>query len=149
MFRYDRAIGSVLIGFSLLLYFVLIPWGIEHSVDNPGVGLDPSFLPRLTALLLGALSIPLVVRPSTWEKRVRLFPRRALIATALFIAYIAVTPLIGYLPATLLVLGTYLYFFGVRSWPTLIGVTVVTSFLLYYFFAKVMLVMLPSGILFD
>ncbi|MBW2004346.1 MAG: tripartite tricarboxylate transporter TctB family protein [Deltaproteobacteria bacterium] len=149
---YDQLIGVILLVFSAALYFLIIPHGIEHG--RTGTGLDPAFMPDLIAVILAILSLLLIL--SRYVTRgskaslgnVRFFPLRTMITIALFITYITITPMVGYLPATGIILLTYLLFFGARKWVTIVMVTVTLPLILYWFFAKVMLVMLPTGILF-
>ena len=144
---YDRIIGLVLLVFSLALLFWIIPYGVEQMGGDVGPGMDPTAMPKYTGLLLGFLAIlVMAARIPGQEKRVRLFPVRTIITIAFFVAYMVLTPLIGYLPASLVVLPVYLVFFGARDWKVIIPLSIGLPVLLYLFFAKVMLVILPTGL---
>ncbi|RLA82012.1 MAG: hypothetical protein DRG31_07940 [Deltaproteobacteria bacterium] len=144
MRNYDRLIGAILFAFSLILYFFIIPWGIEGAGEG-GAGLSPDFMPRWIAITLAALSALLffMARPS--QKKVSLFAPRVLITVALFVLYIALAPLLGYLLTSVLVMAAYLLHFGVRKPLTLVTLSLLLPLVLYLFFARVMLVVLPRG----
>ena len=151
--NHDQRIGIILFLFSLFFYFVATPLGVPSAQE--GFGQDPAFMPNLIAIMLGFFGLLLVfhshvftegedARPATG-----LFPSRTLITIALFVAYIIITPILGYLPATALALLCYLLFWGFRRPVAVAILTVTVPLVLYWFFAKVMLVMLPQGILFE
>ncbi|MBW2038081.1 MAG: tripartite tricarboxylate transporter TctB family protein [Deltaproteobacteria bacterium] len=149
-FTYDQLIGVILFVFSLALYFIIIPYEVEQISERTSTGLNPAFMPELTAFVLAFLSLLLIVKKrEALQERVRLFPLRVIITILLFIAYMVLTPLIGYLPATFLILPIYLLSFGMRRWKTVVVLSIIFPFILYLFFAKVMLVMLPRGVLFN
>ncbi len=148
MRNYDRTIAAILFLFSVALYFFIIPWGIEGAGEG-GAGLSPDFMPRWITITLAFLSALLFFVAKPAEEKVKLFPRRALVTMALFVLYIVLTPLIGYLPASVLVMAVYLLHFGVRKPVTVAVLSVAFPLILYLFFAKVMLVVLPRGSLFQ
>lgn len=146
-FNYDRLIALILFLFALALYFLIIPWGVEGAGEG-GAGLSPDFMPRWIALCLAFLSLLHFFMARGEAKTVRLFHRRVLISIALFVLYIAITPLLGYLVASALIMAAYLLHFGLRRWKTVVLLSVLLPVVLYLFFAKVMLVVLPKGSLF-
>lgn len=147
---YDRIIGLLLAAFSAAMLLWIIPYGVEQMGGNVGPGLDPTFVPKLIAGLLCFLAVLLALRrPPEKEDRVRLFPPRSAVTIGFFVVYMVLTPLVGYLFASLVVLPAYLVFFGARSWKVVVPLSVLLPIGLYLFFAKVMLVMLPSGMFFE
>ncbi|RLA79817.1 MAG: hypothetical protein DRG33_03405 [Deltaproteobacteria bacterium] len=146
-FNYDRLIALILFLFSVALYFFIIPWGVEGAGEG-GTGLSPDFMPRWIAVALASLSLLHFFVARGEGKGVRLFHQRVLISIALFVLYIAITPLLGYLVASVLIMAVYLLHFGVRRWHTVVLLSILFPVVLYLFFAKVMLVVLPKGSLF-
>lgn len=147
---YDRIIGLVLLAFSLALLFWIIPREVEMVEGNVGPGMNPAFMPQCIAFLLGILTILVILtRAPHEEETVRLFPRRTVITIAFFVGYIIVTSMVGYLPASLAILPAYLWFFGARKWKVVVPLSIGLPILLYLFFAKVMLVILPTGVFMD
>ena len=144
--NYDQMTGLMLFVFSVLLYFLIIPYGIPHRQE--GHGLNPAFMPNLITLVLGGFSLLIILqrhmaKEATAEKKVPLFSKRVVITVLLFIAYMIITPIIGYLPATFMILPSYLIFWGFRKPIPIVVMTLCVPLILYWFFAKVMLVMLP------
>lgn len=146
-FNYDRLIALILLLFSVALYFFIIPWGVEGAGEG-GAGLSPDFMPRWIAVVLASFSLLHLFAARGERKEVRLFHRRLLISIALFVLYIAITPLLGYLVASILIMAVYLLHFGVRRWHTIVLLSILFPVVLYLFFAKVMLVVLPKGAIF-
>ncbi len=146
MRNYDRIIAAVLFAFSVVLYFFIIPWAIEGAGQG-GTGLTPDFMPRWIAITLGVLSAILFIVAKPTHQQVKLFPQRVLVTIALFVAYIALAPLVGYLISSMVIMAAYLLHFGVRKPLTLAVLSLGLPVVLYLFFAKVMLVVLPQGIL--
>lgn len=147
---YDRIIGLVLLAFSLALLLWIIPQEVELVDGEVGSGMDPAFMPQCIAFLLGFLAVLIILtRAPREEETVRLFPRRTVITIAFFVGYIILTSLVGYLPASLAILPAYLWFFGARNWKVVVPLSISLPVLLYLFFAKVMLVLLPTGVIMD
>lgn len=147
---YDRIIGLVLLVLSLVLLLWIIPHEVELVDGNVGPGMDPAFMPQCFAFMLGFLAVLVILsRALGDEKTVRLFPRRTVITIVFFVGYIILTSLVGYLPASLAILPAYLWFFGARNWRVVVPLSIGLPVLLYLFFAKVMLVLLPTGVIMD
>jgi hypothetical protein len=155
---YDQKIGILLFIFSVAMYFIIIPYGVELYQES--TGLNPASIPRLLTFVLAFLSLQLILNKYLVKKKDlveekeslrkgKVLPPRVIITVGLFITYLILTPLIGYLSASILMLATFLVFFGMRKKLTVAILSGVFPLLLYWFFAKVMLVMLPKGIFFD
>lgn len=148
----NQSLSLILLIFSLLLYFVITPAAVEKGGIEAAQ--DPSFMPNLITIILGILSFIMLLtetfKPQQLpkEKVTPLFSLRVFIAIFLFILYMILTTLIGYIPSTFLALAAYLFFFGIRNWTTIIVLSTSFAALLYWFFAKIMFVMLPVGTIF-
>lgn len=148
----DRLSGLVLLGFSILLLTLIIPKGVETAGGPSSAGLGPAFMPRLVAALMGCLALALVFqagpgRPGQAGQRPTLFPAKILLTILVFVGYIIMVPLAGYLVSTLVFLPGVLLFFGVRKRRVIIPLSIGLPLLLYWFFSRVMYVLLPAGIL--
>ena len=138
--------------FSLLLFFYITPAAVEKG--GLEAAHNPSFMPNLITIILGILSFFMLLaetfkpQPLSDATAAPLFSPRVLIAITFFILYMISTTFIGYLPSTILALAAYLLFFGIRKWTTIIVLSAGFAVLLYWFFAKIMLIMLPVGIIF-
>lgn len=153
----DQKIGILLFMFSVAMYFIIIPYGVE--IYQEGKGLNPASMPRLLTFVLAFLSLQLILNRYLMKKEFvgekeplksgKVLPPRVITAVGLFIIYLILTPLIGYLSASILIFATFLIFLGVRKKLTIAILSIIFPMLLYWFFARVMLVMLPRGIFFD
>ncbi|MEA3333444.1 MAG: tripartite tricarboxylate transporter TctB family protein [Pseudomonadota bacterium] len=148
----NQLFSLLLLIFSLLLFFFITPMAVEKGGIEAAQ--DPSFVPNLITIILGLLSF-LMLLAETFKsqlipsgKMAPLFSLRLFIAISFFILYMISTSLIGYIPATFLALAIYLFFFGVRNWTTIIVLSTSFAVFLYWFFAKIMFVMLPVGTIF-
>jgi putative tricarboxylic transport membrane protein len=68
---------------------------------------------------------------------------RAIIPVAVFVAYVAAIPFIGYLVTTLLFFGFSMWTFGERSWVRCILISIVLTAVFYIGFGVVAEVVLP------
>ncbi len=154
----DQKIGIFLFLFSTAMYFVIIPYGVEMYRRKP-TSLSPSTFPSLITFIIAFFSLLLIFKEYfTKEKepihkgetpRVSRVPLPRVIATiGLFIIYLVLAPSIGYLTTSILIMPAFFVLFGTRRKLVIAVLSIGLPALLYWFFAKVMLVMLPKGILF-
>ena len=68
---------------------------------------------------------------------------KAFVGIALSLIYIFLMELLGYIPASIIMLIAYIIFMGGRNYKAIIPVSIVIPVLLYYFFSKLMHVLLP------
>lgn len=147
----DRKIGIGLLVCCSLLFLVIIPREIDASSSGL-MGLNPAFMPKLLTMLLAGFSGLLILfgKPADKAEDSPAEGRRNVWLTLAFLVFYAyaIEPL-GYLLSTGLALAGFLYFFGTRRIWMITAVSVSVPFILYWFFGKVMLVMLPAGTLFQ
>lgn len=145
----DRLSGLIVLFSSLVLFFFIIPAGVETNAGCPAAGLSPAFMPKLIALIMGFLSFLMVIKSGTKESlsRQRMFSRNMLVTVLIFILYIILVPRLGYLVSSIIFLPVILVFFGTRSWVIILPLSIILPVLLYWFFSRVMFVMLPEGLL--
>jgi len=147
---YDQLIGFILFIFSLALYFYIIPWEVEEASEAGLVAFSSSFMPKLISILLAFFSLLLLTSKKTDSQEYEGLPTlRSGITILLLITYLILTYLIGYLPATYIIFPIFLIFYGVRKLATIAIFTIIVPSVLYLFFAKIMLVMLPTGTIFN
>lgn len=149
----DQMIGFVLLLFSLALYFIIIPREVQQP-NRVGVGLAPSFFPNIIAFVLAFLSVILfskayIVKKNESPQAVRLFNHRVIVTIGLFGVYMLLTLVIGYLLASILMLAAFLLFLGTRNKWVIVLLAITFPLLLNWFFSKIMIIMLPSGVIFD
>ncbi|MBW1973542.1 MAG: hypothetical protein DRG20_01955 [Deltaproteobacteria bacterium] len=151
----DQKSGIFIFIFSIFLYFYLIPNEVKGKATG---GMKPSFIPDLLAIILAFLSLLLIFEPfiRSLKTKEKIFineqpikiPSRTIVVSAIFFAYIFITPFLGYLLSSFLILAILLFYFGNRKWYIVIPLIFVFPLMLYWFFAKVMLVLLPQGRIF-
>ncbi len=115
----DGIVGCVLLALSLWLY--------RHTVEIPRppfVPLGPEFYPRLLLGLLGGLSVALVGTGLLGPRETRGHPgvrrpvasyRDVVLTYVLFGAYVALIPLLGFRPATVLFVFVLAWSLGPRT----------------------------------
>lgn len=147
----DKKIGTGLLIFCGLLYFLIIPREIDSSGSGM-MGLNPAFMPKILTVLLAGLAVLLILTGRAAEKdpgHIRPFPKTIWLTLAFLVFYAYALEPLGYLPTTMLALAGFLYFFGTRKLWVIAAVSITVPLVLYGFFGKVMLVMLPAGTLFN
>jgi hypothetical protein len=140
-------------GLALLSLYVLVSsYRMPHFSGSGWLG-SPGLTPGLVALVLLILSIALMVRARDFRLKVGPFsPKietiRAASCFAMIFVYILVTPWIGYVPATFLLLFAFQTAFArklsvtyVLVWS--IGLSAVLTATLWYVFGEIFFVPLP------
>ncbi len=136
----------------LSLYVLASSYRMPHFSGSGWLG-SPGLTPGLIALILLVLSIALMVRARSfrlplgpWSPRIESL--RAAACFAMIFVYIAVTPWIGYVPATFGLLFAFQTAFAKRLtvryvlvWS--IGLSALITALLWYVFGEIFFVPLP------
>ena len=152
--RGDLFLGAVILLFSLVLMFWLIP-GFVADYATGDKGLSPRFFPYLLALTMILLSSILIVkalRPMENQipkETTRQVDRMTPICVGVFIAYQQAISIIGFIPASFLALISLMMLYGFRNWLTIGIFSTALITVLSLFFEKVAQVPLPRGLLFD
>lgn len=146
----DFVAGVVL--FLISLYVLVASYRMPHFAGSGWLG-SPGLTPGLIAFVLLLLSLALMVRARDFRLRFgRLQPRiegiRVGACFAMIFAYILVTPLIGYVPATFALLFVFQTAYArklsvryVLIWS--IGLSALLTFILWYVFGEIFFVPLP------
>ena len=143
----NRVIGSVLLLFSVLVW-VMSNTFPESTGPVPGA----DFFPKLTAVLLGALSILLVLRKEEGEGSVFSLSRKKswsfVAGFGAMILYVLLIEPIGFSTTTILFLFAWMWLMGIRKWVTLIVASILISIGVTFVFELLLNVPIPHGILY-
>ena len=153
----DQKIGLFLLLFCVAMYFFIIPFGVEMYRRKPTT-LTPATFPILITFILAILSLLLIVKNYFPKQKVlesdqktRIFFNRSsirvVLVIGLFFLYLILTPTIGYLTTSILLMPVFFMLFQAKNKVIIAVLSIGLPCLLYWFFAKVMLVMLPRGLL--
>ncbi len=146
-------VGVALLG--LLVFAVLIPWGIDRPGNVGHTALAPDFWPRIVAAMMVALGLVQAIGPvpddddedgggssGRWLHRL---PGLAAALGALFGFYVLIPPLGMVAPGAVLIFGL-MVFGGERRWRLAAAVAAAVPLLLYVFFAHVAGIPIPLGV---
>ncbi len=153
MRRSDIVSGTVVVVFSLLMIFIIVPAQISSSSEY---GLDPKFFPVAVLWLLVIMGVLLVAtclgkQPDTEESEPILGPRNWLFISGfsvfLVFVFIAINTL-GYVLAGILTVALLMVALDLRSrkWAQLVGVSILAPLIIYFALYHIFSVQLPSGI---
>ncbi|WP_417824632.1 tripartite tricarboxylate transporter TctB family protein [Thalassospira lucentensis] len=161
----DFYAGLVATVFFAIVLFVLIPIYVKVPSFIPGFAPPPDMWPRVVAvigLVMGILALVLAFpksRKASGEQvtslgfyvtRNKVFITRFVLLLVLFVAFVYGLPVIGFVPATVLLLGILFLMtgnFGNKVW--MIGLTIIFPVLLYLLFTEVTHTPFPEGMLFS
>ena len=146
MLSRDGVAGLVCLGGSL--WFLALTRGLPHPALVP---IGPAFYPRILLTVTALLGAALVVSDLLSRRRAAAAPARyrlVLLAFAIFAAYVALMPMLGYRVATFLFVGALQATLepprGARWWLVL-AVALATTLVTYYIFERYLSVLLPRG----
>ena len=156
-FKSDQIIGLLLLIFSAAMYFFIIPHGVEMYRRKPTT-LTPATFPVLITLILAVLSLLLMAQYFFPKQKIieseqkpptvnGLSSIRVVLLTGIFGLYLILTPIIGYLTTSILLMPLFFWLFKAKNKGLVVVLSIGLPCLLYWFFAKIMMVMLPSGFL--
>jgi tripartite tricarboxylate transporter TctB family protein len=155
----DFYIGVVFLALSI----VAMIYGMA-TVEDSGLAVSrgsmtPTSYPNFTLVFMGIMAMLLIAANLTFSggktQAAPITPasvqtpephpawRRALGAFGLTALYPVLMPLIGYLASNILLMIVFIRLFGGKSLKVIISLSVGLSLFLYWFFAKVMNVMMP------
>ena len=145
--------------FCVFTYFILIPT-IPLGIDTDAeLGFfSPRVFPKVITALIAILSVFLGINAfkskmnkteteSESRENVSAYSGAGIVLAVGFI-YTYMLDWIGYTLSTPIVLAFYLKFFGAKNWIKIALISILTTVLLYFFFGKILKVMLPTGSLF-
>jgi putative tricarboxylic transport membrane protein len=116
---------------------------------------SPAFFPILAACVMAILSVALVIRAAAQERTgqgLRIsFPHAPTVASVagLFIIFAASTYLFGLVNSAVVIIAAIALVMGYRDWRVLVVVALLVPLAIYLLFQRLLLVILPSGVLFQ
>lgn len=141
---------TLLTGIGLAAVMALL-MSLHLPPPNPVDPVGSSGIPRLWLLLLvplAALQIGFCLRAAPPAAATEQSATRALVSLGLFVAYLALTPVVGYLLTSLLYIPVLTWYLGYRRIPVIVAITGGWLVLSELVFQRLMLVDLPRGVLF-
>ena len=145
--------GLIFIALGIALLTILVPMGIVEPRKVRFAALSPSYYPRIVAgtlLLLGlavawrsrreGVAEPASTRHPNARTRIACF-------IALLGAYALLLPWLGFVAAGSLGLLTAFWIAGERRLRLILPLAVLVPLMLYFFFLKVALIPIPTGVL--
>lgn len=159
--RSNLRIGLFFLCAALLFTSLLVPtisedWRQSKIEAVEFFTIGPRFFPYLSAGIMGLLSLLLILedlfhkgtgpaKPQTPSPPHPLQPVLAFMGIGF--GYIAVLPYLGVILATPLCLAVYFWYFEFRRWIWTLLLSIGVTVIIYYCFAKLMMVPLPMGFL--
>ena len=141
-----------------LVIFLIAAYALYESINMPfygdsGVWGSPGLTPGLISSVLLLLSVMLMIRSggvstSGYSFKIGIEGWRGLLTFGIIVVYVAAMPLVGYAPATFVMLFVFQIIFAQqRNWRFLIiwgfGLSAFLTVVLYYIFADFFLIPLP------
>ncbi|MFC1491904.1 tripartite tricarboxylate transporter TctB family protein [Nitrospinota bacterium] len=154
MHRVNLIVGVLLLGFSALFYFYLIPTQIVTTIPQDqivGIALRPEFLPRISILLFAFLSVVFTVDALRHREDdlVEGASGRSLFQVGVVFLigciYNYALELVGFVASSPFFLAALIMFFGTMNWRYVVPVAVLLPLALRYFFWLGFEVILPEG----
>ncbi len=157
----DLRIGLFFLSAALFFAFLLVPtisedWRQSKIEDVEFFTIGPRFFPYLSAGIMGLLSLLLIfdgllrkrAGPGEAKTPSPKPPLRPVLAfMGIGCGYIAVLPYLGVILATPLCLAAYFWYFEFHRWMWTLLLAIGVTVIIYYCFAKLMMVPLPMGFL--
>ncbi len=151
----ERIVGGGVLALGLLLFFVLIPFGIDSPEEIDHMTLSPDFWPRIISIMFALMGLLTIIRPgeipadaedeidpASWPARL---PRLAVVLIVLFLFYFLIDHLGMVVPGIVVIFGM-MWFAGERRYLMMTITAVIVPTLLYIFFVHVANIPIPLGI---
>lgn len=152
----ERLIGAYVALLGLLIFSVLIPFGIDEPGNVEHTALAPDFWPRIIVVVMMVMGVLLAVRPVPEEEEdtdggddagpwLRRLPGLAATLGALFGFYVLIPSLGMVVPGVALIFGLSVLA-GERRWMLAAALAAGVPILLYAFFVHVAGIPIPLGV---
>jgi hypothetical protein len=159
--RTNLRIGLFFLSAALLFASLLVPtisedWRQSKIEEVEFFTIGPRFFPYLSAGIMALLSLllifdgllPKVPGPGEAETASPQPPLRPVLAfMGIGFGYIVVLPFLGVILATPLCLAAYFWYFEFHRWIWILLLAIGVTVIIYYCFARLMMVPLPMGFL--
>jgi putative tricarboxylic transport membrane protein len=150
----NRITGIFIFVFGLLIYFVLIPYGIKVPKNIAYVTTSPAFWPSIISVVIIIMGALLIIQeknnitgsdaeiPTPWKTRA---PRLLIIALMLFGFYSLIETL-GMVVPSIVLIFSLMIFSGHRRWRLMAPLSFFIPIILYTFFVYIANIPIPLGI---
>jgi putative tricarboxylic transport membrane protein len=136
---------------------LIIVAGVFYSLtfQFPKIALQetgPAFMPRIycgALIILGLILLIQGIKTKTTSHATESTMKFALAAMGFIFVYLVIIPVIGFYLSTVLIVFSLLLFSKVRNKIILASVSLGTALFVYVFFAKLLKVSIPLGLLFS
>jgi len=147
-------IAAAIFAFSLFTILYLIPSQIEVTEEYELKSLSPDFFPEVSAYLIAALSILLMIRlfriPGGQKEKIPYMTigdeLRVIASIGIAAVYVLAFKYMGFIPASILVLMAFFWLQGRRKPLRLILLSAGTVLFVYFIFYYAMKVRFPEGL---
>jgi hypothetical protein len=160
--RGDMIIGVVLMLFCALMLYVVIPAEVPVRVDVAKISLSPRFFPKFSVACIMIFSAALALHATFFRPRhspkqtAHRKERHELLESqfnvgkviALIAAFIILMNITGALIAIPIFLVAFMLFVGMKSRLKILMLACGTVAVVYFFFERLLYVILPEGLLF-
>lgn len=146
----DIILGGLFLIFAIT-FFGLTFMTSGYELESVPFDMGPTFMPRL---MLGALVFESVVfilltvsRPKNDQPKALapIFQKRPIILLGVFMIYVYITSLVGYIPATIVFMVVGFLLLGIRSLWVLILISPLVTITTYFLFSNLLNIYLPTG----
>ena len=145
----DRKIGICLFGFSLVVYFVLIPLIPVPILQISHASITARSFPNFLCILLGMLSITIIIFPTNKNYSVSVTELMSMaIIVAILIVYLVMMQVVGFVVSSVLVSYVLMVKFGAKNKLIALIISILLPVVIYIVFQKVFSTRFPAGLLF-
>lgn len=159
--RGERVIGGGVLALGLLVFFALIPAGVDSPANVSHLSLAPDFWPRIIAAVLALMGLLLLLNPGPRQTAADGSPpgessparlstgarvlRLGVVLAALF-GFYALIPHAGMVAPGIAFIFALMWFAGERRLRLMAAVAMAAPLLLYFFFTQVAGIPIPLGV---
>ena len=145
-------LANRIIGILLLLFSIYVWLTANAFPPSNSIGPEADFFPKITATILGILSVLLVFKKEETAGGIFTLQRGSILhfigGFISLIIYVILIPTIGFFISTVLVTLVWMLLMGIRKWVILISVSILLSVAVVLLFEYVMNVPIPHGVLY-
>ncbi|MCG7345525.1 tripartite tricarboxylate transporter TctB family protein [Sporosarcina sp. ACRSL] len=145
-------LANRIIGIGLLLFSIYVWLTANAFPPSNSIGPGADFFPKVTATILGILSVLLVFKKEENAGDIFTLQRGSIPhfigGFISLIIYVILVPIIGFFISTVLVSLFWMLLMGIRRWVVLVSVSILLSVVVVILFEYVMNVPIPHGVLY-
>ena len=145
-------LANRIIGIGLLLFSIYVWLTANAFPPSNSIGPGADFFPKVTATILGILSVLLVFKKEEIAGDIFTLQRsnipKFIGGFISLIIYVILVPTIGFFISTVLVSFVWMLLMGIRKWVVLVSVSILLSVVVVLLFEYVMNVPIPHGVLY-